>query len=63
MSHDRFRRQYRELNPAQIESVDDVKVAAENLEDIIENLANTREKSLALTALEECVMWATKAIT
>ena len=34
--------------------------SAEKLLKIIEQLPNSREKSLALTKLEECVMWANK---
>lgn len=34
----------------------------ENLKAAIESLENSREKSLALTKLEECQMWLEKAI-
>ena len=34
--------------------------SAEKLLSIINQLPNSREKSLALTKLEECVMWANK---
>lgn len=34
--------------------------SAEKLLGIINQLPNSREKSLALTKLEECVMWANK---
>lgn len=34
--------------------------SAEKLLTIINQLPNSREKSLALTKLEECVMWANK---
>lgn len=34
--------------------------SAEKLLHIIEQMPNSREKSLALTKLEECVMWANK---
>lgn len=34
--------------------------SAEKLLGIIDKLPNSREKSLALTKLEECVMWANK---
>ena len=35
--------------------------AAEKLYEIINQLPSSREKSLALTKLEECVMWANKS--
>lgn len=34
--------------------------SAEKLLSIINQLPNSREKSLAMTKLEECVMWANK---
>ena len=34
--------------------------SAEKLLSIISQLPNSREKSLAMTKLEECVMWANK---
>lgn len=36
--------------------------SAEKLYHIINQLPNSREKSLALTKLEECVMWANKCV-
>lgn len=40
-----------------------VKINAENLlYKLHDNLPDSREKSLAITKLEECVMWANKAI-
>lgn len=38
------------------------KEASENFEKLINELPNSREKSLALTKLEECFMWCGKAI-
>lgn len=37
--------------------------SAEKLLGIIDKLPSSREKSLALTKLEECVMWANKCAT
>lgn len=34
--------------------------SAEKLSSLINQLPNSREKSLAMTKLEECVMWANK---
>ena len=40
-----------------------IRDAAEALETmILEECPNSREKSLAITKLEECVMWANKSI-
>lgn len=39
-----------------------VKSKASDLDEVISKVTDCREKSLALTKLEECVMWANKAI-
>ena len=40
-----------------------IRKSAEELEEIIDDwLLDNREKSLAMTKLEECVMWANKSI-
>lgn len=41
---------------------DERKQASEDFENLINQLPNSREKSLALTKLEECFMWCGKAI-
>lgn len=40
----------------------EIKDLAGGLEEHIEGLMPSRERSLAITKLEECVMWATKAV-
>lgn len=59
----RFRKQYRELNLQEAGLVERIKMNAERLEAEVMELADSREKSLALTKLEECVMWAVKKVT
>jgi hypothetical protein len=67
----RFRKQYRALTDAEREHVEQIKDAAERLEELIDhgNLrtntprADQRMLHLALANLEQAVMWATKAYT
>lgn len=59
----RFRKQYRELTPIEKAIVEDIKTQAESLEESISNVPDGREKSIALTKLEEAVMWAVKGVT
>lgn len=63
MVDDVFRREYRELNTEQRFLMGAAKDAAEELHRVLLLLPMTREQSLAITKLEECVMWATKAAT
>lgn len=64
---DVFRKEYRTLTAAEKESLEALKTKAEALYEQIGlvggTTANSREASLAKTKLEECVMWAAKAIT
>lgn len=60
---DTFRQNYKELTQEQIDNVRTVKSLADDLNDEIERQPKSRELSLALTKLEECVMWAVKGIT
>lgn len=60
---DVFRRQYRQLSETEKFMLDELKKEAEILYQKIKDLGTSRETSLALTKLEECVMWATKSIT
>lgn len=54
---------HRDLDRDQITASDLIRESAENLEaSIALRCEPSREKSLALTKLEECVMWANKAI-
>ncbi|MBQ9002240.1 MAG: hypothetical protein IJ087_10345 [Eggerthellaceae bacterium] len=51
------------LDRDQVDASDLIRESAENLEAfIVLRCEPSREKSLALTKLEECVMWANKAI-
>jgi hypothetical protein len=62
-----FRKTYRELTEAEKAVIEEIKETAERLEEMYiasrENGKNPRHIALALTALEESVMWAVKAIT
>lgn len=65
-----FRKQYRALSDTERQHVESIKDAAQKLYGLL-NFSYTvettapgmREFALARTKLEECVMWATKAIT
>ncbi|HWI50133.1 MAG TPA: hypothetical protein VNU45_18130 [Rummeliibacillus sp.] len=58
---DTFRKTYRPLRIKNQELILKVKYYAEQIENLI-GAIDSREKSLAMTNLEQCVMWATKAI-
>ena len=61
---DPFRQQYRKLTEDEVQGIDSLKTHAANLGGIIHGFVpEGRERSLALTKLEEAVMWATKGIT
>ena len=51
---------YVELTAKAATQIKRTNYSAENLLGIISQLPNSREKSLAMTKLEECVMWANK---
>lgn len=57
-----FRPQYRELKDGEKARVQRIKALAAELAEQFSPFDN-REKSLAMTKLEECVMWAVKGIT
>ena len=57
-----FRPTYRELSQAEKDTIDRIKAKALDLAAEF-NPTDSREKSLALTKLEESVMWAVKGIT
>ena len=59
----RFRKQYRELDEREKSIVEGIKANAETLETMIDLVPDGREKALAMTKLEEAVMWAVKAVT
>lgn len=58
---DTFRRNYKPLTEEAGQLIDLAKTAAEFLEVHLRKISN-REMSLAITNLEQCIMWATKAI-
>jgi hypothetical protein len=60
---DRFRPVYRELTPDEKEVIETIKDQAATLEQVYACVRPGRYHSLALTALEESVMWITKEIT
>lgn len=54
---------HHEMGDAELEASDSIRNAAEELEGIIAlRCKPSREKSLAMTELEECVMWANKSL-
>lgn len=57
---DTFRQIYRPLSAAESKRILDIKAKAAELHDLLGEAS--REFALARTKLEECVMWATKAI-
>ena len=59
----RFRLRYRALTDEEKAVHDAIKLKAEELEALYERICGGRYKSLALTALEESVIWAIKELT
>jgi hypothetical protein len=67
----RFHTQYRELTPEEKDLIKQIKDTATSLEELYQlshkpdspTLGPTRQISIALTKLEESVMWAVKSIT
>ena len=54
----------RKVTEVQKDRMSNVMVIAQMLEEIIDvNCCSNREKSLAMTKLEECVMWVNKSIS
>lgn len=64
-----FRKTYRLLHDRENEYLDRLKDKAQELYDLIQfgnplqSSPDSREKSLAKTKLEECIMWAVKDVT
>jgi hypothetical protein len=55
--------EYQKPNAGQVERIENVRQGCKALYDtIFENVPSSRERSLALTKLEEVSMWANKAI-
>lgn len=58
-----FRPVYRELSGDEKKAIDDIKDTATLLQDQIERTGAGRYQSLAITSLEQAVMWAVKGVT
>lgn len=58
-----FRPVYRQLTDDEKKLSDDIKDRAEELHQLILKAPKSRHQSLAVTKLEESVMWAIKGIT
>lgn len=58
---DTFRKNYKPLTESNQNLILKIKEQAEVLESLLLNVSS-REMSLAMTNLEQCTMWATKAI-
>lgn len=56
-----FRKVYREIRESSAQHILQIKEHAEDLEKLMKQV-QSREMSLALTNLEQAIMWATKAI-
>lgn len=61
MNIDRFRKNYNPC-PKLKALADEIKDTGEILESVIGKTADSREKAIALTKLEESVMWAVKGV-
>jgi sulfur carrier protein ThiS len=59
----RFRPKHRALTVSEAELVEEIKTQAEHLAVAIDQAPVSRERSLAMTKLEEAVMWAVKGVT
>lgn len=63
MAMGRFRKQYRQPTDDEKALIEEIKDRAQALEASLEKMENSREKSLALTNLEQAIMWSTQGIT
>jgi len=63
MTTNRFRPQYRSLATDETARIEAVKDRAEELAQMMEEINPSRERALAITKIEEAVMWWTKAAT
>ena len=59
----RFRPRYRQLTEKEKALHDDIKAKAEELEKLLDLCGHGRYHALAITALEESIMWAIKQLT
>lgn len=60
---DRFRKEYRRLTPDEQTAIENIKTQAVGLDALLSEVKDARCRALAITKLEECVMWATKGLT
>lgn len=63
---DTYRKQYRPLTDSEKKSMENIKIKAEELETLFDEINNPnigREIALAKTKLEETIMWAIKGLT
>lgn len=59
-----FRTTYRKLEQNEVDTMNGIKNRADELlQFILNNTEKSREQSLAITKLEESVMWAVKGVT
>ncbi len=59
----RFRPRYRALSDAEKALHDEIKSKAAEMEELYERVSAGRYRALAITALEESVMWVVKELT
>jgi hypothetical protein len=59
----RFRPVYRTLTSEEKALIDAIKLKAEELDGLYDRLKEGRYRALAMTSLEESVMWAVKEVT
>jgi hypothetical protein len=57
------RREYRTLSPEEVSLIDEIKARGGHLIDLLKCWTPSRENALAITKVEEAVMWAVKGIT
>lgn len=60
---DRFRGTYRSLSPEETQDIEQLKVLAAQMAEVLRKHGPCRESSLATTKLEEAVMWGVKGIS
>lgn len=58
-----FRKEQRHLTAEERQQVNEIKQLAEDLHDVIDMLPASRARDIAQVRLEECVMWAVKALS
>jgi hypothetical protein len=58
-----FPKQLRELSEEELQLSHEIKDLAGDLHDLIDMIPSSREREAAIFRLEECIMWAMKAIS